>query len=59
MSDLIETEVTFDLSWLANIEREATILFTFLPNFKYAWCSDSISLKFLSAKAERTDVSLF
>ena len=35
MSDPIESDVTFPLTWLANIEGEATILFTFLLSFKY------------------------
>ena len=35
MTDPIEYDVTFPLTWLANIEREATILLTFLFNFKY------------------------
>ena len=64
MTDPTEYDVTFPLTWLANIEREATILLTFLFNFKYGWycrvsCSVSTNLKWLNAKAESTKVSVF
>ena len=34
MRDPIESDITLPLTWLPNIEREATILFTFSLNFK-------------------------
>ena len=64
MTDPTEYDVTFALTWMANIEREATILLPFLFNFKYGWycsvsCSVSTNLKWLNAKAESTKVSVF